>query len=62
MLQDELTAEAVLAEAVPLLESESARAHMLDGYARLRRALGEPGVTRRAAVAILDGLPASASA
>ena len=62
LLQDQLTAEAVLAEALPLLELESARARMLEGYGRLRRALGEPGVTRRAAAAILDGLPASAPA
>jgi hypothetical protein len=27
---------------------------MLDGYQRLRSALGEPGVTSRAASAILD--------
>ncbi|MFM7653654.1 MAG: lipid-A-disaccharide synthase [Vulcanococcus sp.] len=62
LLQDGLTAEAVLAEAMPLLESEPARARMQEGYARLRRALGEPGVTRRAAAAILDGLPASSPA
>jgi lipid-A-disaccharide synthase len=30
---------------------------MLEGYGRLRQALGEPGVTRRAAAAILDALP-----
>jgi lipid-A-disaccharide synthase len=62
LLQDALTAEAVVAEALPLLEQQSARARVLEGYDRLRRALGEPGVTRRAAAAILDGLPASLSA
>jgi hypothetical protein len=29
----------------------------VEGYGRLRRALGEPGVTDRAAAAILDQLP-----
>ncbi len=31
---------------------------MLSGYDRLRTTLGEPGVTDRAAAAILDQLPA----
>jgi lipid-A-disaccharide synthase len=57
LLQDELTAEAIVAEALPLLQSSVARARMTEGYERLRTALGEPGVTRRAAAAILDGLP-----
>ena len=38
-----------------------ARQLVEDGYQRLRQALGEPGVTRRAAAAILDALPAAAS-
>jgi lipid-A-disaccharide synthase len=46
-----------VAEALPLLQSSVARARMTEGYERLRTALGEPGVTRRAAAAILDGLP-----
>jgi hypothetical protein len=33
---------------------------MLEGYGRLRDALGEPGVTRRAASAILDQIQHSA--
>jgi lipid-A-disaccharide synthase len=41
-------------EALPLLESEPVRERMAFGYARLRQALGEPGVTQRAAAAILD--------
>ena len=57
LLQDQLSAEAIVAEALPLLEQPQARARMLEGYDRLRAALGEPGVTRRAAAAILDGLP-----
>ena len=55
LLQDQLSSEAIVAEAAPLLDPTSgARQRMLDGYQRLRRALGEPGVTNRAASAILD--------
>lgn len=54
LLQDQLTAEALVAEALPLLQPGEARQHMLDGYDRLRATLGEPGVTTRAARAILD--------
>ena len=61
LLQDELTAEAVVREALPLLDDPQARRRVEDGYQRLRQALGEPGVTRRAAAAILDALPAAAS-
>ncbi len=61
LLQDELTAEAVVREALRLLDDPNARRRVEDGYQRLRQALGEPGVTRRAAAAILDALPAAAS-
>ena len=61
LLQDELTAEAVVREALPLLDDPQARQLVEDGYQRLRQALGEPGVTRRAAAAILDALPVAAS-
>jgi lipid-A-disaccharide synthase len=55
LLQDQLSSKAIVAEAAPLLDPTSAaRQRMLDGYQRLRRALGEPGVTSRAASAILD--------
>jgi len=54
------TAEAIAAAATPLLGPGPARQRMLDGYGRLRQTLGEPGVTRRAAAAILDQLPAAA--
>ena len=55
LLQDQLSSEAIVAEAAPLLDPTSgARQRMLEGYQRLRRALGEPGVTSRAASAILD--------
>jgi len=62
LLQDQFTAEAVVREALPLLDDQQAQQRVVDGYQRLRRALGEPGVTRRAAAAILDALPAAASA
>jgi lipid-A-disaccharide synthase len=57
LLQNELSAEAIVAAAMPLLESAPARQRVADGYRRLKAALGEPGVTRRAAAAILDALP-----
>ena len=62
LLQDQLTPEAIVAAAEPLLVAQSgARQRMLEGYARMRRELGEPGVTRRAAAAILDSLTAAAA-
>jgi lipid-A-disaccharide synthase len=55
LLQDALTPEAIAAAIQPLLARDSAeRLRILEGYGRLRQALGEPGVTRRAASAILD--------
>jgi lipid-A-disaccharide synthase len=62
LLQDQLTPAAIVAAAEPLLlEGGAERAAMLEGYGRLRHALGEPGVTGRAAAAILDQLSAAAS-
>ena len=55
LLQDAFTAEGVAEAVGELLGSEhGARQHQLEGYARLRKSLGEPGVTTRAAAAILD--------
>ena len=54
LLQDELSAEALVDQALPLLEGGAERQRMLDGYQRLRTTLGQPGVTDRAARAILD--------
>lgn len=55
LLQDAFNAEAIVAALEPLLQPQSAAAaHQREGYARLRQRLGEPGVTRRAACAILD--------
>ena len=60
LLQDELTSAAIVAAVEPLLLPDSPdRQRILEGYGRLRRALGEPGVTRRAAAAILDHVGAS---
>ena len=57
LLQDELTPDSVVEAALPLLDDPAARQRVSDGYRRLRELLGEPGVTRRAASAILDALP-----
>ena len=54
LLQDELTAEALVEQALPLLTTTPERQAMLDGYERLRATLGAPGVTERAAKAIFD--------
>ncbi len=56
LLQDDLTPEAIVAAALPLLEPGPERRRILEGYGRLRSLLGEPGVTRRAACEILDQL------
>jgi len=56
LLQADFTVEGFLQQAVPLLEDGQAREHMLDGYRRLRDTLGTPGVTDRAAGAILDSI------
>ncbi|MCP9928933.1 lipid-A-disaccharide synthase [Cyanobium sp. CH-040] len=67
LLQEALHPAAIVEQALPLLEDGSPqRLAMLEGYRRLRRQLGEPGVTDRAAAAILDqveaGWPAARSA
>ena len=55
LLQEDLSAKAIVTQAVPLLNQEGvSRQTMLEGYGRLRQELGEPGVTQRAAAAILD--------
>ena len=59
LLQDQLTVDAVVCEALPLLNEPAVRQRVAQGYERLRQALGQPGVTRRAAAAILDALPRS---
>ena len=55
LLQDDFNAAAIVAAIEPLLRPHSPAAHeQRQGYRRLRQLLGEPGVTRRAAAAILD--------
>jgi len=57
LLQDEFSPEAIVAALEPLLQPASgAAARQRQGYERLRQHLGEAGVTRRAACAILDQL------
>ena len=63
LLQDAFTPEAIVAALEPLLQPDSAAAQrQREGYGRLRQRLGEPGVTRRAACAILDQLQARSGA
>ena len=58
LLQPGFNPAEIVKEVEPLLDRRGpARARLLEGYARMRRALGEPGVTRRAAAAILDAIP-----
>jgi lipid-A-disaccharide synthase len=60
LLQDRLTPAAIVAAVEPLLVADGAAVRtMLEGYGRLRLRLGEPGVTRRAAAAILDQVQAA---
>jgi lipid-A-disaccharide synthase len=60
LLQSQLTPEAIVAAVEPLLDpAGEPRRRVLEGYGRLRQALGEPGVTDRAAAAILNQLPAA---
>jgi lipid-A-disaccharide synthase len=56
LLQQAFSSDALVREAERLLEDPAARQAMQMGYDRLRRLLGEPGVTHRAADAILDRL------
>jgi len=55
LLQEAFHPDPIVAAVEPLLaDSSPERRRMLEGYGRLRQALGEPGVTQRAASAILD--------
>ncbi|MFN6339426.1 MAG: lipid-A-disaccharide synthase, partial [Cyanobacteriota bacterium] len=55
LLQDQLVAEDIADAVEALLPFDGeARLRQLEGYGRLRKSLGEPGVTSRAASAILD--------
>jgi lipid-A-disaccharide synthase len=55
LLQEAFHPDPIVAAVEPLLaDSSPERRRMLEGYGRVRQALGEPGVTQRAASAILD--------
>ena len=56
LLQDSFNADHLVELAAPLLDDPGARQAMLSGYKRLTETLGAPGVTDRAACAILDQL------
>jgi lipid-A-disaccharide synthase len=64
LIQDDFTPESAAREIVTLLTDESARARMVEGIRDVKRKLGGPGASRRAAEAILrevrtraEGLP-----
>ena len=54
LVQDEFTPEALAEIGRVLLEQTEHRDLILEGYKRLRKVLGDPGVTERAAKEILD--------
>ncbi len=54
LVQKEFTAEKIVDLAWPLLEDQTVRSRMLDGYKKLKKGLGEPGATIRAAKEIFD--------
>ena len=54
LIQDQFTPQAMFEIADSLLQDQFSIRNMLDGYQRLIRILGEPGVTKRAANEILD--------
>ena len=54
LVQNEFTPEAIVELAIPLLEASTPYSKMLQGYARFKNFLGEPGVTDRAAKEIID--------
>ncbi len=54
LVQDDFNVDTLFKLAMPLLSNPEVRLPMLEGYKRLKKKLGEPGVTNRAANAILD--------
>ena len=63
LLQHAMSPERLLAETIPLLDDRSRREAMLDGYARMRRALGPPDSLERIAAGVdsMLGAPAAVS-
>jgi lipid-A-disaccharide synthase len=62
LLQREMSPERLIAETLPLLDDRSRRTAMLDGYARMRAALGPPDSLERIAAHVDALLPAAAAA
>lgn len=60
LLQDQANPETIAKIALEILQQPQKRDQILQGYAKMRQALGEPGAVQRAAQAILQLLPAKA--
>ncbi len=56
LVQENFKPHAIVRHAKKLIEEPSSRSLMIDGYQRLRRKLGDHGVTKRAAKVILDSI------
>lgn len=54
LIQEDCTPEAAAAELIRMLEDDGYRARMIDRLAEVRRRLGGPGASERAADAVLD--------
>lgn len=59
LIQERFTADAVAAEAVSMLRDPARAARIKQGLAEVRRKLGGPGASRRAAMAILNTIGAT---
>jgi lipid-A-disaccharide synthase len=59
LIQDHFTAEAVAAETISMLTDPARAARIRQGLAEVRRKLGGPGASRRAAIAILNTIGAT---
>ena len=54
LVQNDFTPEAIVELAIPLLEGSLSYSQMIQGYTRFKNFLGEPGVTDRAAMEIIE--------